>query len=198
MNQHRENLLKLIKLIESIKEKEKIENIQAGISNLKLELYILRNESIISIRELIKMFIEELNSEYMKCNLDDEIVKFIEGMLMWLNGIYDNIVEERLTDNESIKTLKICGQLIKDLSKVYEGSKDTKELFDGVAMAFQNKYLEFGKRNKPIKEDYTINNSYEQPITINLSINGDNTNIDEFTKSFEKYVKNVFNNINGR
>lgn len=199
MGKHKEKILRLIKMMEAINKENRIENKERYI-NMKsenLDKYI-EYERLISIRELSKMIIEELNSEYMQCKYSDEVVAFIEKIIDWIEAVYNYTIDNNASSN-NVKTLKICSQLVEDYTKVYDDASKVYARKDGdIIFSINKNGFEFGKRNKLIKENYTINNSLQQPITINLSINGDKTNIDEFTKLFEKYVKDAINNLSGR
>jgi hypothetical protein len=179
MNQHRENLQKLIKIIEVIKLKGHIGN----------TLLYFDNETIVSLRELTRMFIDELDSEHLECKKDDEIILFIEDTINKLKITYDNIIKEELTNSENIKLFKICGQLIKDYGKIYSESKGTVCLKDDETDEFKcMDGFNFGKRNKPIKDIYT-SNSFQQPITINLTVNGENVDAEKLVSELVKKVK---------
>lgn len=190
MNKHRENLLKLIKMITAIQKKQIRNARDWDVEESKTGVY-LADYDLLSLRELSRMFIEELNSKYLGCTQDDEIVKFIEEISLWFENIYNAIVEDERTSSDDIRKMKICGQLKNDYNKVYNEAKGTVCLEDNETNEFKCiDGFKFGKSNKSKKETYISNN--QQPITINVTFTGDqeeNTiSIENFTKSFEKYV----------
>lgn len=196
MKEHKENLVKLIKMITTIKENQILHAISNRLDESKADTYIFDGD-LLSLRELTRMFIDELNSKYLKCHEDDEIVKFIKDISSWFGRIYDEIIEDKRTNIEDIKTMKICGQLRKDYDKVYSEAQGIKirGCDNSIVATINNDRFEFGKRNMP-KENYTTNNNV-QPITINVTFTGDeNTNktsADELVKYLEGYVNKLKN-----
>jgi hypothetical protein len=185
MDQQRENLQKLIKVIKTIKSKGNIQNVKTiGIREISLHF---NSESIVSLREVTRMFIEELNSDYLECRKDDEIIKCIEDIMEALKETYDNIVEHEFTKSEDIKLFKICGQLIKDYEKLYNEAKiDLVTLREKTPLT---KAFAFGKKYSPIKTIHTNNNSFNKPITINLSVNGENIDAEKIVSELVENIK---------
>lgn len=192
MNTHRENLQKIIKVIKTIKRKGGIGNFnEIGIREISLHFNC---ESIVSLREVTRMFIEELNSEYMECRKDDEIIECIENILKALKETYDNIVENEFTNSEDIKLFKICGQLIKDYEKLYNDAK-IELLTLGEELPLTNGFA-FGKKYSTIeKEIHKHSNSFNQPMTINLSVNGENIKSEEFANQLIEIINKNQRNI---
>ena len=120
MNKHREELLKLIKMINLIRKEGYDNYILKGVEESKADLY-LSDDKIISIRELTRILIKELESEYMTCSLDDEIIVFIKNMIEWFKNLYDFVIEQECTDG--IKRMKICNQLREDYENIYDKGK---------------------------------------------------------------------------
>lgn len=145
--EHRENLLKLIKMMKGVYNENIADNTSRGILDSELKQYI-SYERLLSIRELTKMFIEELNSEYLRCSESDEIFKFIEDTIEWLQLAYNYIIENN-SGCSGVKSLKICSQSLNDYKKVYEDAKNTKDVkIKGKAyVSIKNSgAFEFGKR----------------------------------------------------
>lgn len=145
MKEHRENLLKLIRMIMTIKREQERHNADNdSIEKSKRDTYIYEG-NLLSLRELTKMFIEELNSEYMHCEKDDEIVSFIKNMSLWFSRVYDAVIENKRTLDVDIKTMKICNQLKKDYDNIYNNA-ETKYINQETKEWYVH-HFDFGKQN---------------------------------------------------
>lgn len=193
MKEHRENLLQLIKMMKGVYAESVVDNKSREMSDDNSKKYI-SYERLLSIRELAKMFIEELNSEYLKCSKGDEIVEFIKDIIKWLQSAYDFIIENK-AGSTGVKNLKVCNQSLNDYKKVYKEANEPSIIKGGrtVIATILNEEFEFGKRNMPIREQYTSNSI--QPITVNVTFTGDEDinkkSADEFVKYVEKHIKEL-------
>jgi len=193
--QHRENLLKLIKMMKGVYNESIIDNKSREISDDNSKKYI-SYERLLSIRELTRMFIEELNSSNLKCLDGDEIVGFIEDTVKWLQSSYDFTIENNV-GSTGVKSLKVCSQSLNDYKKVYNEAKESKVIKGSgnvVAIIDNVRGLEFGKRNLS-KEQYTSN--IVQPITINLTFTGDSKE-NEITAEKLKNMIDKYSKDSGR
>jgi len=189
MKEHRENLLKLIKMITTIKEIQERYNIEDGMEESKLDTYI-HEGNLLSLRELTKMFIEELNSDNMQCDKDDEITIFIQNMSLWFSRVYDAVIKNKRTSGDDIKTMKISGQMKKDYDKVYNDSEVKYKSPNSDEFSFY--YLNFGKKPK----EQNISNT-QQPITFNITFTGDRKENEFSVEKLEKALRNSLKD-NGR
>jgi hypothetical protein len=155
MNKHRENLLKLIKMMEAIQQESILDNKTRDMIESESERYIQFNR-LISIRELTRMFIEELNSEYLKCSEGDEIVRYIEDMIEWLQLAYDFTIEHN-AGSTGVKSLKICNQTLNDYKNIYDKAKI---MYKAPSETYSIlKVFEFGKKPASFNEkSMTVNN----------------------------------------
>jgi hypothetical protein len=147
MNQHRENLLKLIKMMRRVEKDcfiKYTEHCSPKLSKEEAVRYI-DTETLISIRELTRMFIEELNSEYLQCEENDEIVIFIRDMIEWIQSAYDYIIEGNKYSG-GVKELKICSQSLNDYKRAYEKANIIIRSKYGEVAKIEKNYFEFGKK----------------------------------------------------
>jgi hypothetical protein len=151
MNQHRENLQKLIKMMKGVYDESITDNKSREMLESEAERYI-SYERLLSIRELTRMFIDELNSEYMQCSEGDEVVGFIEDTIEWLQFAYDFTIEHN-AGSTGVKSLKVCSQALNDYKKVYKEAKESRVIkgTGNVIATIENvRGFEFGKRNKSL------------------------------------------------
>lgn len=186
-DEHRENLQKLIKMMEGIHNESIIDNQSREMLDNESERYI-SYEILLSIRELSKMFIEELNSRYMQCAEGDVIVQFIKDMIQWLQLAY-NFTIEKNSGGTGVKSLKICNQVLNDYKRVYNEAHTSNVVKESCGKIFVE-VIEFGKINK-------TSNSYlnENPLNIDIVITGDKVKNGFTHESLEKIIKKVVNKI---
>jgi hypothetical protein len=219
MNQHREILQKLIKMMGAIKQENYETNsikCEFSLTDQEFTCYI-PDDRLISIRELTRMFIEELNSEYISCSVDDEIVVFIKDMIEWLQSAYNFIIDNK-AESSSVKSLKICSQSLNDYKKVLSDSQKTKNI-RGVGHTIgtiSSDGFEFGRKSD---EDFAIVNKSEtirspeitkkldeiyeslknltevKPINLAITFSGDEKsnqiNIEKLKETIIKYSNNA-------
>ena len=192
MKEQRERLLGLIKMMEAIRQENFTSN-KEGCSESMTDNeadYYIPDFRLTSIRELTRMFVEELYSKYIQCSEDDEIVIFIKNMIIWLKSAYNFIIENNAC-GLAVRQLKLCNQSLKDYESVYEEAEtkyinpDTKEYYIH--------HFSFGK--KPKDQQYTSNTV--QPITINLTFTGDSKE-NEITAEKLKNMIDKYSKDNGR
>lgn len=192
MKEHKERLLDLIKMMKGIKKgifDKYTKRCIPPLTEDEAKRYI-DIETLISVRELTRMFVEELNSEYLQCEKDDEIVKFIEDIIEWLQLSYEYIIEGN-NYSSGIKDLKICTQSLNDYRKIYNDAEI--KFKDKDSGEFSLHYFSFGK--KPKEQQYTSNTV--QPITINLTFTGDSKE-NEITAEKLKNMIEKYSKDNGR
>lgn len=192
MNQHRENLLKLIKMMNAIKEENYLSNktqYEFSLTDYEFTCYI-SDDRLISIRELTRMFLDKLNSEYLQCADGDEIVKFIEDMIEWLQSAYNFIIDNK-AGSSSVKSLKICSQSLNDYKDVYEKAQlipchePNKNI---IQIKNSNGDFIFGRKEK----EYKLST---QPMTINITFTGDEKSnqlsVEKLKDMIDKWSKNT-------
>lgn len=148
MNQHRENLQKLIKMMKGVYDESITDNKSREMLESEAERYI-SYERLLSIRELTRMFIDELNSEYMQCSEGDEVVGFIEDTIEWLQYAYDFTIEHN-AGSTGVKSLKVCSQALNDYKKVYKEAQTSTVIKQEGQGKIVIEKIEFGKRNLKI------------------------------------------------
>jgi hypothetical protein len=196
MNKYRENLLKLIKMMEAIRQEnfnDNKERYPETMTDNEAEYYI-PNDKIVSIRELTRMFVKEIESEYMKCSEGDEVVRFIEDMIQWLSGAYDFIIENNACSS-SVKNLKICNQSLEDYREVYEKSqlKTVVNADHGTIAYLKNKNNEFIFDKKKMDDKDNL-----QPINFNITFTGDVKSNEITASKLESMMKKILEKQSSR